>query len=742
MMNFKNYLNFLTIVFFVGLVHAQDKDRNAPVDFGIYATPTIVPSFAEQMRDGTFIEGSSGREARPQIDGPEVNPRHKHINNVIPGKGLPGEGVADPLVVAIENQIKYPGRDPINVNPNGNNGASFTPSDPTIAVGPNHVIGGWNIGFRIFDKELNPLTNAASLNTIFSGTVIGDPIFLYDHEADRFVITEFSGLGTGPNGFKVAISQGPDPINDGWYVYQGQFNTGLFPDYTKFSIWHDGYYVTANISGSNRLFAVEREKMLEGEAAQFQSFPLPGIATSGFYSPQVFSAQGDHLPETPATVVYQQDDSWGGVSEDHLKLWSVTLDWETPSNSNITSAVEVPVAPFNGVFNGGSFSNLPQPGGGPLIDALQATIMNQAQLRKFQTYNSAVFNFVVRANASGVNQAGVRWYELRQDVDGGPWSIYQEGTYTSPGEKSAFNASMALDVEGNIGMAYSTVGTRDVQERISIKYTGRFADDPLGEMTIAETQIGLSTANNSNTRYADYSHTVVDPLDGRTFYNNNEFFDSNRRNILSSFKIAADASEDVGVIQIVTPESGPLTDDEEITVLIRNFGTDPQSNFNVFYNVDGGADVVEVFTETIDPLENATFTFSETVDLSATGTPFIILASTDLTDDEGPGNDQRKKTVVNEPLNINDIPIENADLVVLNRGNNQFEATLTSNNTIDDKVFIQVYNVNGQALAYNLLDNNNGTYTYNLDMSYASAGVYLVRVGTQTNGFVKRIIVR
>ena len=42
----------------------------------------------------------------------------------------------------------------------------------------------------------------------------------------------------------------------------------------------------------------------------------------------------------------------------------------------------------------GSFSNLQQPSG-PDIDAVQATIMIQAQFRKFATHNSAVFNFVV-----------------------------------------------------------------------------------------------------------------------------------------------------------------------------------------------------------------------------------------------------------------------------------------------------------------------------------------------------------
>lgn len=739
-MKLNYYLSIFVMMGVVAFSTAQDDQRHPPVDHGFYATPTYVPSIAEQMRNGTFIEGLSGKENRPQIDGPEVNPKHKHVNNVIPGKGLPAEGQGDPLVKSLESQLKYPGREVINVEPNGNNGPSFTPSDPTIAVGPDHVIGGWNIGFRIFEKDLTPITSAASLNTIFSGAVIGDPIFLYDHEADRFIITEFSN---SPNGFKVAVSEGPDPINDGWFVYQGQFTTGgFFPDYTKFSIWHDGYYVTANIGGSNRLFVVERDKMLLGEAAQFQSFPLPGIITSGFYSPQVFSAQGNDLPETEATVVYQQDDSWGGVATDHLKVWTVDVDWDIPGNSSISSAEQIPLTPFNGVFNGGSFANLPQPGSGVLIDAMQATIMNQAQLRKFPTYNAAVFNFVVRVNTSGANQAGIRWYELRQDVGGGEWTIHQEGTYTSPGEKSAFNGSMAFDVDGNIGMAYSTVGTRDVQERVSIKYTGRFAADPAGEMTISETQIGLSTANNTNTRYADYSHTVVDPADGTTFYNNNEFFDPNRRNILSSFNLAPGAADDVGVIQIETPVTGPLTSTEEVTVTVRNFGTEPQSNFDVYYNVDGGTNVVETFTGTLNSLENAEYTFTATADLSVPDQTYTITAGTDLTGDEVPDNDEISTDVTNETLGINDVPLENAELIIVNNGNNQFNATLNTTQNIEGKVFLNLYNIQGQIIAYNLLENNNGTYSYDLDMSYAASGVYLVRIGTDSQGLVKRLIVK
>ena len=61
--------------------------------------------------------------------------------------------------------------------------------------------------------------------------------------------------------------------------------------------------------------------------------------------------------------------------------------------------------------------------------------MNQAQFRKFADHNSAVFDFVVDTDGTSGEQAGVRWYELRQTADGEPWTIYQEGTYISSNNK-------------------------------------------------------------------------------------------------------------------------------------------------------------------------------------------------------------------------------------------------------------------------------------------------------------------
>ena len=38
---------------------------------------------------------------------------------------------------------------------------------------------------------------------------------------------------------------------------------------------------------------------------------------------------------------YMQDDSWGGVTTDHLKLWTINIDWANPSNSSISSPVQL-----------------------------------------------------------------------------------------------------------------------------------------------------------------------------------------------------------------------------------------------------------------------------------------------------------------------------------------------------------------------------------------------------------------
>ncbi len=631
-MKLKNYSFLLFLVIFSFTVKSQET--YGPTATGKINGPVYVPSIAEQLRNGTFIPANDvGNFGKPKL---------RQANNVIPGKGNPKTG--DPLVNAQRSaslqRVKAPLLTFLSTT------TTSTPGDPTgVAANGDFYVAAWNTSFRIFDKSGNPLTPAASLATIFPGNAIGDPIVFYDAAADRIVITEFD---SNPNGFNVAVCQGNDPVNDGWYVYTTGFGTGAFPDYTKFAAFGDVYMVTANIGSSNRVFAVERNEMLVGNPAQFIAFPLPNISTSGFYSPHAFHTTDSNFAPagTPVPIVYLQDDAWGGVTDDHLKIWNASVDWTNTSNSTISSPQEIITADFISVFDGGSFSNLPQPGGGPDQDALQATMMNQVQYRRFPTYNSVVMNFVVDTEPGSGELAGIRWYELRQTADGQPWTIYQEGTYVSPyGGKHAFSGSMAMNANGDIAMGYTTISNT---ERIAIHYTGRFAGDPLGVMTVDEQFIAQSTANNPSNRLADYVQLCVDPED-QTFWHVAEFFDPGRRHIVAHLELIPPGPDDIGVTNITAPVDGPLTANEVITIDIRNFGNNDITNPEVQYIADGGTPVVENYSGTISAGTTVSYSFSATADLSASGNHTIV-ARTNLAGDTNPGNDEYTKTVFNGVL--------------------------------------------------------------------------------------------
>ena len=555
--------------------------------------------------------------------------------DVVIGKGSEGD---DPLAKYSDNlRNSIPSRTPELVFETGASGSS--PTDPSGAVGPNHYISVINTAFQIFDKSGASLTGGlVSPNpTIFPSGGCCDLTASYDNVADRWILSFLGG------GVQVAVSDGPDPVNDSWTVY----SYSAVSDYQKLSVWRDGYYMTENTGSANKLHVFQRDAMIdaasEGTDPQILSFSLPGLVTSGFHSPQVLNISNNNWPTTGgATVMYMQDDAWSGIDTDHVKLWNVDIDWETPENSEVSAAVELSTTEFVSVFDGGSFSNLPQPNGGATVDALQATIMNQAQYRKFATYNSALFNFVIDVDGSSTKQAGVRWYELRQTADGEPWEIYQEGTYTAPDNRHAWNASLIMDVQGNIGMGYtgmSSANSTDDSVLLGSYYTGRYSGDPINVMTIDEGTIMAGDANISSTRYGDYSKIDVDPANDKKFWFVNEVMSNGRKNIAGVFQIAANAANDVAVISLDTPVSGILTSTETITVTIRNFGENSATGFDVSYQVNSGTVITETFTGTIASNESVQFTFTTPVDLSTEGQVYSILSSVTLTGDEDSTND-------------------------------------------------------------------------------------------------------
>ena len=619
-------LTFLLSTFIFG----QTPDRIGPIETGTSQEMYEVPSLA-----------SKWNELIPYVDvEKEMQDGKATPYDIVAGKGSSGED----LLAENQGELyqKIQAKTPSIVFTSAF--SSSSPTDPAGAVGPNHYVAVFNTGFRVFDKEGEALTAQLSPANVFGiGSFCCDLTVSYDAAADRFVM---SILG---NGWTVAVSQGPDPINDGWYVY----NWGTGSDYQKLSIWSDAYYVTDNPPA---LHALERDAMIAGDqTAQFVAFSLPGLPGTGFRSPQAFNVTDDNLPAAgSAPIVFMADDQWAGVSADHLKIWTADVDWDNTGNSTISSSPqEISTTPFISIFDGGSWDNLQQPGGGA-IDALQSTIMNQAQFRKFSSHNSAILNFVVNISGDATNLAGVRWFELRQDGDGQEWSLHQEGTYAAPDGKHAWNASMAMDLQGNIGMGYSGMGG-DNDQFVSTYYTGRYVSDALGTMSIAEELIQAGTGNISGTRFGDYSKVAVDPSNDKAFWFNNELIEGSRANVVGVFQIAANFANDVGVVNIDSPVSGTLTANEDVTVTIFNYGENDASNFDVTYQVDGGTTITETYTGTIGSALTDQFTFSATTDMSTVGSTYAITASTAMSGDEDATNDSYTTDVTH--LNANDIGV-------------------------------------------------------------------------------------
>ena len=629
--NFSNYkitLLFLILAIFIQTTSSQEV-KNEPQKPHLIGKPSKVEYVASISSRMDNLARPNLQQQKEMLDG------RSSKYDVVIGKGSEGD---DPLAKYSDSlRHRSPNRTPELVFETGSSNSQ--PTDPAGAVGPNHYISVINTAFQIFDKSGNSLTNGLiSPNpTIFTSGGCCDLTASYDNAADRWILSFLGG------GVQLAVSDGPDPVNDSWTVY----SYSAVSDYQKLSVWRDGYYMTENTGSTNKLHVFERDAMLDEASAgtdpQILSFSLPGLVTSGFHSPQVLNITDANFPTSGgATVMYMQDDAWSGVTTDHVKLWNVDIDWESPNDSEVSSAVELTTTPFVSVFDGGSFSNLPQPDGGATIDALQATIMNQAQFRKFSNYNSALFNFVVDVDGSSTKQAGIRWYELRQTEDGEPWEIFQEGTYTAPDNRHAWNASLIMDVKGNIGMGYSgmsSANSTDSQVRVGSYYTGRFSQDPINVMTLEEGVIVEGDANIPGTRYGDYSKIDLDPDNDKKFWFINEVMSGGRKNIAGVFQIASNYINDLAIISIDTPISGVLSNNELVTIAIQNLGESDASGFEVSYQIDNNIEVIETYSETITSGSTAPYTFVTAADLSIEGETYTITSSSLLSGDEDPGND-------------------------------------------------------------------------------------------------------
>jgi hypothetical protein len=436
-------------------------------------------------------------------------------------------------------------------------GFRVNPPDPNGAVGPNNYVEMINLVFAVYDKSGNKLLGPIDTGTLWSDFAVpdctdpsGDPVVLYDRTTDRWLLSQFTTRGlippfTAPNYNCVAVSVTGDPTG-AYYRYafptQADPNGGyFFPDYPKYGVWSNSYILTTRDFGADdhpgygiSVYALEKNKMVNGDpnarAVQFflDSDVVPlNLIGDGLLPPDIDGVRRPPTNLSPAPIVGTQDDDASyGASFDALNIWELSVSWRANPVASIALNTQLPTDSFDSIYPcaPGSRDCLPQPG---ITDPRQyLDILSYRQrptfrlaYRNFGPYESLVTNQSVEARD---HQAGVRWYEIRRTGD--TYSIYQQGTFAPNDGVHRWMGSVAQDKKGDIAAGYSVVNGTSVYP--GIRYTGRLAGDPLGEMTLGEGTIinGSGVQTTLNSRWGDYTDMEVDPIDGCTFWYVNEYY--------------------------------------------------------------------------------------------------------------------------------------------------------------------------------------------------------------------------
>ncbi|MFH1161418.1 MAG: T9SS type A sorting domain-containing protein [bacterium] len=491
------------------------------------------------LRDMISIAPTKKEEGLKEV--PNKIGRKEYFGIEIPPFTLP----EDPVWQKHEGTYQPSSPVPIQNFEGISNISGLYPPDPQGEIGPNHFVQVVNSNFAIYSRTGTLLFGPASLSTIWNGipdpwngTNNGDPVVLYDQAANRWLISQFSLPNSTQYAELVAISQTGDPTGS-WYRYVYEFGSEM-PDYPKFGVWPDGYYLSVNqftggsTWGGVSASALERNKMLAGDPSALAIFF--DLGPSGDPESMLPSDwDGSASPPVNSPNYFTYFNNWSSPPNCYLKIWEFHVNWVTPANSTFSLATSLTTSPFDSeicpAFRGRC---IPQPSTLIKLESLSDRLMYRQQYRNFTTHQTIVNNHTV--DVDGTGHAGIRWYELRNTGSG--WSIYQQGTY-APDAYHRWVGSLAMNTGGDIGLGYSVSDGSTIYP--GIRYTGRRASDPLGTMTTVEQTVisGSGSQTGPASRWGDYSGMSVDPVDDNTFWYTTEYIQttgsSNWKTRIASF---------------------------------------------------------------------------------------------------------------------------------------------------------------------------------------------------------------
>jgi hypothetical protein len=405
-------------------------------------------------------------------------------------------------------------------------GFAFVPPDTNGAVGASQYVQMVNVTVAVYAKRDGALLlGPAPIHTLWRGfgglcenggtsdtfKDGGDPVVLYDHLANRWLVSQLQYDETFTHTAQcIAVSTTSDATG-AYNRYEYDYGAN-FPDYPKFGIWPDGYYNSINVfPGSSfagaQACAFDRTAMLAGAQANAICFQQPPSVASLLPA----DLDGSTLPPAGAPNYFV-----GLADASHLNLFKFHADFANPASSTFSGPALVPVADYNQICaRTTTLACIAEPEPGEKVDGLSDRVMFRLAYRNFGDHESLVVNHTVLGGAL----SGVRWYEIRNP--GAAPAVFQQGTVVDP-SSDFWLGSIAMDRSGDIALGFSSMSHAQFS---SVYVAGRTPADPPGKMfgplVLAN---GSGVQFNSFKRWGDYSSMTVDPKDDCTFWYTQEYY--------------------------------------------------------------------------------------------------------------------------------------------------------------------------------------------------------------------------
>ncbi|MGB6034022.1 MAG: hypothetical protein WBH55_14445, partial [Bacteroidota bacterium] len=395
----------------------------------------------------------------------------------------------------------------------------FSPPDPDIAAGPDHLVAVVNKRFLVFDKEGVVLKSINAwdwfngmVGDLYPNSLITDPQILFDHFENRWAMT-WLYLRTSDAYIFLAVSDDENPLGN-WYAWalpshqMGDSLVGCFDDYPQLGMDRNAFYVTGRVftlPSPSRLYSrvriVPKEQLYANTAGQASWYdiwdfrdPIDTTDRPDIIQPAVvFGDPGEQFLLTDAP-------SLGGT---YVVLYRIG----GPAASPTMSAVPLPVTEYS------SPRDAQQKGGGSSIDTDGRRFHAQAVYRDGSLW-------AVHSIASGPNNeySAVRYLriDVRTETVMEDVALGSEGFYYSwPG--------IMVDQNNNVVITY----TRSGQTEYAGAYVaGRKQDDPPGLSQSVALKLGESNyvrPGEARNRWGDYMGLALDPSDPNAIWVHTEY---------------------------------------------------------------------------------------------------------------------------------------------------------------------------------------------------------------------------